>query len=832
MESPDNASRGERAARARRRGGTVLPGGGRRRLWPFRLGTRYIAAYLLATLGIGAGIWAATHSICRHMRDLTLDQCAELAATIAATIPGEEHKLLRTGAEAEGPVYQRLQAHLTAIRQANPDVKRIYTLVRRPGESTWTLVLGADTNPSSSEALGRPYEGGSAPELQSALTHPTAAREPSARDGGRVLSVFAPIRDAEGRAVALVGADLGADEILGPERQFRREAVVFYVLLVIAIGFAGRAHYQKRRVEITRARNVDAQLALHRLAETMTRTRGDVELLQGALDVIATGTGIRHWVYYRHSRDPAALAIVATREIPKEIEEALRPDPPRADAASPASRAAWTREPLLSTDGPPYSPPGAVRIEGLGARPIVACVPIVDAGETTAVLQCFVSRRRGFAPEDLALVRWMASQLAQGLKRRDLERRDQLLASYMLRTGEMLIGTDPAGLVTYLNPAAERALGVRAEELRGIPLDALIQPVESGTGASLVETIHRDGSFTGDLWCVRADGARFPVGVTAAAGQEGAPGRRDIVLLARDVTERRERERQLRAQREAVGMLNERLEHANARLREADRMKNEFIANTSHELRTPLNAVIGFATLLEQGVHHSSEEREAFARWIRESAEHLLGVINDILDLAKIEAGRLQLELEPGDAAEVIRAAVQTMQTSAARKSLALHSSLPEEPLSILMDPARLRQVLLNLLGNAVKFTDTGEVRVRASRDVTGRRVVICIEDTGIGIAKEQQALLFRKFSQVDGSYHRRHQGTGLGLAITRSLMERMNGTIALESGGLGHGTRVTLTFPAHAAAAAPEPAPQGGGHGAADSAPAPDGPAVADRMA
>ena len=821
-----------REGRARQRGGAPQSRGGRRRLRPFRLATRYLAAYLLATLVLGACLWAATRYVCRHLRDASLEQCAELAATIAATIPGEEHELLRAGVEPEEAVYGLLRARLVAVRQANPSLRRVYTLIRAPRTGAWMLVLDAGSNPSASRPFGRPFERSSSPELLSALSHPTALREPAVQDGGWTLSVFAPIRTVGGRAVALVGIDLAADEILGSERQFAREAAVFYVLLVVAIGFAGRAHYQKRRVETTRARNVEAQLALHRLAETMTRSQGEVELLRGALDVIATGTGIRHWIYYRHSRNPDALAVVATREIPKEIEEGLRINSPRPDAASPASRAAWTREPVLCTDGSPCAPPGADRIEGLGARPIVACVPIVDAGETIAVLECFVSRRRGFAPQDLALVRWMASQLGQGLKRRDLERRDRLLASYMLRTGEMLIGTDPAGAVTYLNPEAERALGVRAEELRGIPLDALIQPVESGTGASLLETIHREGSFTGDLWCVRADGTRFPVEVTAAAAEEGSSGRRDVVLLAHDVTERRERERQLRAQREAVEMLNERLEHANERLREADRMKNEFIANTSHELRTPLNAVIGFATLLEQGVHHSSEEREAFARYIRESAEHLLGVINDILDLAKMEAGRLQLALEPGDAAQVIRAAVQAMQTSAARKSLALHLSLPEEQLAFLMDPARLRQVLLNLLGNAVKFTDTGEVRVRASRDVTAGRIVICIEDTGIGIAREQQALLFRKFSQVDGSYHRRHQGTGLGLAITRSLVERMNGTIALESRGLGHGTRVTLAFPAHIEAAASAPAPPGDGPEAADSAPVPDGPVAADRMA
>jgi signal transduction histidine kinase len=122
-----------------------------------------------------------------------------------------------------------------------------------------------------------------------------------------------------------------------------------------------------------------------------------------------------------------------------------------------------------------------------------------------------------------------------------------------------------------------------------------------------------------------------------------------------------------------------------------------------------------------------------------------------------------------------------------------------EEALHVRMDAARMRQVLLNLLGNALKFTDKGEVRLRAWSDPAAREVRLCVEDTGIGIAKEKQGLLFRKFSQVDGSYRRRHQGAGLGLTISRSLVERMHGSIAIESEGIGMGTRVTLSFPADA---------------------------------
>jgi len=144
-----------------------------------------------------------------------------------------------------------------------------------------------------------------------------------------------------------------------------------------------------------------------------------------------------------------------------------------------------------------------------------------------------------------------------------------------------------------------------------------------------------------------------------------------------------------------------------------------------------------------------------------------------------------------------ILAGVDTLRPTAARKGIGLTADTPGSPLEMQLDPARLRQVLLNLLGNAVKFTDKGGVRVRASRHEARGEIRIVIEDTGIGIAKEDQARLFVKFSQVDGSYRRRHQGAGLGLVITKSLVQRMGGTIAMDSEGAGKGTRVTLTFPA-----------------------------------
>ena len=172
-------------------------------------------------------------------------------------------------------------------------------------------------------------------------------------------------------------------------------------------------------------------------------------------------------------------------------------------------------------------------------------------------------------------------------------------------------------------------------------------------------------------------------------------------------------------------------------------------------------------------------------------------MINDILDLARVEAGRLEVALESGDVTPSILSAVDAVRALALRKGVKLLVETAPEPLEMRVDPARMRQILLNLLGNAIKFTDKGEVRVRAWPEPEHAEVRILVEDTGIGISTEQQSRLFVKFSQVDGSYKRRHSGTGLGLVITQSLVERMGGRIAMHSEGLGMGTRVTLAFPA-----------------------------------
>ncbi|MGH7682396.1 MAG: ATP-binding protein, partial [Candidatus Eiseniibacteriota bacterium] len=329
-------------------------------------------------------------------------------------------------------------------------------------------------------------------------------------------------------------------------------------------------------------------------------------------------------------------------------------------------------------------------------------------------------------------------------------------------------------------------------------LDQLAVAEEPGPGGdTLFDLARTAGEYSGITWFLRGDGSRFPaeVRISPAANRGGALSA--MVLVGRDVTERRELEQDQKRRSEELAHLNEALQRANRGLEEAQRLQNDYLANVSHELRTPMNAVIGFATLLESGAQTSPEEGRDFARSIREAGQHLLGVINDLLDLAKVEAGRFELNLIPGDLRPAITSAVEAIGPIAAKKGLNLKVDIPIEPLEAALDPHRMRQVMLNLLGNAVKFTDKGTVGIRAWRDPATDEARVTIEDTGVGIAPERQARLFTKFGQADISYHRRHTGTGLGLAISLALVRNMGGTIAVESEGLNRGTRVTLGFPA-----------------------------------
>lgn len=232
----------------------------------------------------------------------------------------------------------------------------------------------------------------------------------------------------------------------------------------------------------------------------------------------------------------------------------------------------------------------------------------------------------------------------------------------------------------------------------------------------------------------------------------------------------------------------------NEHLKEVNDIKDEFLAWTSHELRTPLNSIIGFLTMMTDGYYGNDDELKMFTKNALDSSRHLLNVINDILDVSKIEAGSMQVLIEKVRVDKMVEEVRSVLELQAKQKGLILECSTETSHLSVAADVQKLRQVLINIVGNAIKFTPAGTVKLTANpRD---GKVVFVVMDTGIGIPTDKIGKLFHKFVQIDGNAARKFGGAGLGLAISKHFVEMMGGKIEIESKGLGTGTTVRLSIP------------------------------------
>ncbi|MFN4143336.1 sensor histidine kinase [Aestuariivirga sp.] len=227
----------------------------------------------------------------------------------------------------------------------------------------------------------------------------------------------------------------------------------------------------------------------------------------------------------------------------------------------------------------------------------------------------------------------------------------------------------------------------------------------------------------------------------------------------------------------------------------ASKAKSEFIANMSHELRTPLNAIIGFSDMLHTETVSSPEKVHQYTGYIKQAAEHLLDLINGILDISKIQAGKLAVEREPIELGPILASCLPIIEAKAREKSIAVECSLAPGLPPIMADPLRVKQILINLLGNAVKFTpERGRVRVEA-RVLPEGRLLVAVADTGIGMSPPEVETALRPFGQVDSGFNKRHEGTGLGLPIAQALARMHGGDLRIES-EKGRGTCVSLLLP------------------------------------
>ncbi|MGE0617104.1 MAG: response regulator [Bacteriovoracia bacterium] len=380
------------------------------------------------------------------------------------------------------------------------------------------------------------------------------------------------------------------------------------------------------------------------------------------------------------------------------------------------------------------------------------------------------------------------SQMIDVTERKHAEEELQLIT----RTLTMLVDSAPVAIMafdldrnlTLWNPACERIFGWKRDEVLGRPLPYVPADKREQSLAVFEEMKRTRRRVEMEVDRVRKDGSAIKAAVSAIALVNERDEVNGYMALVSDVTEK------ARAAAE--------LERAKESAMRAAEAKSQFLANMSHEIRTPLNGILGMTDLLLDG--HLDPQQKRYARVLRDSGAGLMTIINDILDFSKIEAGKLDLESIDFSLVSLIEAQADLLRTKAAEKGLALMTFVdPQIPAQLKGDPGRLGQVLLNLVGNALKFTETGKITVRAellSAGDVGCSVRFSIEDTGIGFTPEVGARLFSPFTQADGSTARKYGGTGLGLSISRRLVDLMGGQLVAESEpGRGSTFHFTLGF-------------------------------------
>jgi PAS domain S-box-containing protein len=367
---------------------------------------------------------------------------------------------------------------------------------------------------------------------------------------------------------------------------------------------------------------------------------------------------------------------------------------------------------------------------------------------------------------------------------------------------DAIIEVDADGKILLVNAATEQMFRYSRNELLGMTVDDLV-PTElrsrHADHRATYKQIHvRRPMGTGlHLEGQRRDGTKFPVEISLSP-VEGADGLR-VSAVIRDVSDRQKAEREFREmQRQLTAELsaaNRELELRSREAEEANRLKSEFLASVSHELRTPLHTIIGFSELLAEELEGAlNDNQKRFVEHIHRDSLHLLELINDILDLSKIESGKLDLQVEHFDAAESMREVLNSIGPAAAAKRIVLEL-LPCPKVEVAADRLRFKQILLNLLSNAVKFTpEGGRVSAECRRDEQNRLARFSITDTGMGIPEHEHQAIFTKFHQAGSTTKGVREGTGLGLAITKHLVEQHCGTIEVESQP-GKGSRFSFTL-------------------------------------
>ena len=371
---------------------------------------------------------------------------------------------------------------------------------------------------------------------------------------------------------------------------------------------------------------------------------------------------------------------------------------------------------------------------------------------------------------------------------KDLQKSEEKYRELVEYANSIILRMDTEGNVTFLNRFAQDFFGYRQEELVGRSVIGTIVPAADTSGKNLklmIEDImlNPDRYINNENENMLHNGKRAWIAWTNRPILDRQGRLKEVLCIGNDITRLKEAENEIVIAKEAA--------------ESASKAKSAFLANMSHELRTPLNAVIGFSESLLEGVAgETNEKQKEYAGYILESGKHLLSLINDVLDLSKVEAGKMELELSDFDLKLLLKKSFTFIAEKAMKHGIVLSDDIKDDVEIVNADERKVKQVVYNILSNAIKFTpDGGKIGINAEK-INANEIRICVWDTGIGIEEKDNAKIFAEFEQIDSEYSRKYAGTGLGMPLSKKFVELHGGKMWFESDGQNKGSRFYFTLP------------------------------------